>query len=130
MSGQRKLLAIVEQGGYPNFTRFYQACGYDVTMEYTMRKAMAVIRKSVPDVIVAEFNHQSDFRDRTSTLESLLATVERTQQTSNKEVKVIIFFESQYLPQLEKLQTMFNNFDALPYPIEEHTLRERITYQG
>ena len=129
MSNQRKLLAIVEQGGYPNFTNLYQACGYDVTMEHAMRKAMAAIRKSVPDVIVAEFNHQSDFRDRTSTLESLLATVERSQQSSDKEVKIIIFFEKQYQPQLGKLQTMFSNFDALPYPIEEHTLREHITYQ-
>lgn len=126
MSGQRHLLAIVEQGGYPNFTRLYQSCGYQVTMEFTMRKAMAIVRKSVPDTIVAEFNYQSNFRDRTSSLESLLATVERLSQTSNKSVKVLVFYETEYQLQLEKLQSMFSNFDVLPYPIDENLLKQQI----
>ena len=64
MSNQRKLLAIVEQGGYPNFTRLYQSCGFKVTMLHAMRQALTYARKDPPDVIVAEFNYQSDFRDR------------------------------------------------------------------
>lgn len=126
MSNQRKLLAIVEQGGYPNFTKLYQSCGYDVAMEHTMRKALSVVRKSVPDTIVAEFNYQSDFRDRTSSLESLLATVDRLSQTSDKKIKVLVFYETQYQFQLEKLQAMFKNFEVLSYPIEENVLKVKI----
>ena len=126
MSSQPTLLAIVEQGGYPNFTPLYQACGFDVTMEYTMRKALNIVRKTVPDVIVAEFNYQSDFRDRTSSLESLLATVERLSQNTDKGIEVLVFYENEYRTQLEKLQAMFNNFKVLPYPINEDSLKSQI----
>ncbi|WP_455201882.1 hypothetical protein [Kaarinaea lacus] len=126
MANDKKLLAIVELGGYPNFTALYESCGYQVTMAHAMRKAMAIVRKEKPDVIVAEFNYQSDFRDRTSTLESLLATVERLQQTHSKTIRVIVFYEKEYQHQLEKLQAMFVNFDPLPYPVQEEALKQHI----
>lgn len=121
-----KLLAIVEQGGYPNFTQLYKSCGFEVLMEHAMRKALGVLRKEIPDVVVAEFNYQSDFRDRTSSLESLLATIERLTQTSDKNIKVLVFYEKQYRTQLEKLQSMFKNFSVLPYPIDENSLKSHI----
>ena len=120
------MLAIVELGGYPNFTAMYERCGYQVTMSHNMRKAMAILRKEKPDLVVAEFNYQSDFRDRTSTLESLLATIERMQQSHSKSIQVIVFYEHEYLHQLQKLQAMFSNFDALPYPVTEQQLEQHI----
>ena len=126
MGERRKLLAIVEQGGYPNFTTLYQSCGFEVVMQFNMRKALNSLRKSLPDVIIAEFNHQSDFRDRTSSLESLLATVERLSHSAGQPVKVVVFYELLYQTQLEKLQSMFNNFEVMAYPIDEAQLRVRI----
>ncbi len=99
-------------------------------MVHNMRKALAIVRKDKPDIIVAEFNYQSDFRDRTSTLESLLATIERLQQSHSKTIHVIVFYEQEYLHQLQKLQAMFSNFDALPYPVTEQQLQEHITALG
>lgn len=126
MGNDKKLLAIMELGGYPNFTPLYQSCGYQVIMQHAMRKAIAVLRKEKPDVIVAEFNYQSNFRDRTSTLESLLATVEHLQQTDSKKIKVVVFFEKEYEHQLDKLRNMFKNFDAIAYPIKEETLKQHL----
>ena len=99
---EKQLLAIVELGGYPDFTELYRKQGYQVTLLHNTRKAMAFLKKSQPDVIVAEFNFQSDFRDRTSTLESVLATVERLQQVNDKNIKVIVFY---YLTSVGRLQT-------------------------
>ncbi|MDH3832160.1 MAG: hypothetical protein OEU48_10850, partial [Gammaproteobacteria bacterium] len=65
-------MSVAEIGGYPNFTPLYQQAGYEVLVENRMRKAMSTIRKRTPQVIVAEFNFQSDFRDRTSSLESMM----------------------------------------------------------
>ena len=97
MSQTKKLLlAIVEQGGYPNFNSVYEDLGYKVLTSYSMRKAMAIVKKEKPDVIVAEFNYQSDFRDRTSSLESLLATVDRMSETVKNNIKVIVFYETEY----------------------------------
>jgi len=122
MAAKKKLLMIMEQGGYPNFAALYQACGYQVIVEHAMRKAMKTLRAEQPDTIVAEFNYQSDFRDRTSSLESLLATVQKLQQNDTKRIRVVVFFEKQFAQQLEKLRNMFNNFEAIPFPIDEDKL--------
>ena len=70
-SSRGALLAVIEIGAYPNFAPLYQRLGYAVTIERSMRKALSAAKKLKPAVIVAEFNYQSDFRDRTSSLESL-----------------------------------------------------------
>ena len=72
-------------GGYPNFTPLYESYGYEVLAESKMRKVLKLLKKQTPAVVVAEFNYQSDFRDRTSSLESLLSVIQR-----HPEVKVII----------------------------------------
>ena len=87
-TGKRQLLSIIELGGYPNFTPLYEELGYNVEIATRMRKALGLLKKQQPDVIVAEFNFQSDFRDRTSSLESLLAVVQRLPDT-----RVIVFYE-------------------------------------
>ncbi|MCK5897073.1 MAG: hypothetical protein KAG20_09715, partial [Cocleimonas sp.] len=73
----KTLLSIIELGGYPNFTPLYKRLGYEVVIETRMRKVLKRLKKETPDVIIAEFNFQSDFRDRTSSLESLMSVVER-----------------------------------------------------
>jgi hypothetical protein len=69
-------------------------------------------------VIVAEFNFQSDFRDRTSSLESLLAVVQRMPQT-----RVIIFFEQEYAHQFERIRSRFPIHAALSFPIDTEQLQ-------
>ena len=121
MSELPVLLAIVELGGYPNFTPLYERAGYRVVMERTMRKALAAARKLSPAVIVAEFNFQSDFRDRTSSLESLLAVVQRLPDT-----RVIVFYDQEYAHQLAKLEARFDIHRTLPFPIDETALEEAV----
>ena len=111
------LLAINEQGGYPNFTPLYEQAGYRVAIERSMRKALAFLKKSNPAVIVAEFNFQSDFRDRTSSLESLLAVVQRLSGA-----KVVVFYDQEHAHQLAKLQANFPDIVAMTYPIKTELL--------
>ncbi|MGB5761809.1 MAG: hypothetical protein WBM58_04585, partial [Sedimenticolaceae bacterium] len=68
------LLAIMELGGYPNLVPLYQRLGFSVEVVGSQRKARILLKKRVPDVVVAEYIFQSDFRDRTSNLESLMAS--------------------------------------------------------
>ena len=72
-------------------------------------------------VVVAEFNFQSDFRDRTSSLESLLAVVQR-----HPRIKIIVFYEPEVNHQLDKLRARFNLFETLAFPIQTDQLRECI----
>ncbi len=118
MASPRTLLSIVELGGYPDFAELYQSKGYQVSVANSMRKAMKLVKKLQPDVIVAEFNFQSDFRDRTSSLESLMATVEQLPRPA----QVIVFYEAPQRPQLERLLAVFNLFETLSFPVDESAL--------
>ncbi len=118
MASAKLLLSIVELGGYPNFRPLYQSLGYTTVVENRMRKAIAFLRRQQPDVIVAEFNFQSDFRDRTSSLESLLAVVQRLSDT-----RVVVLYDREYEPQFEKLRARLPVHAALAFPVSEDDLR-------
>lgn len=115
------LLSIIELGGYPDFAPLYRELGYEVAVETRMRKAIAFLKKNKPDVIVAEFNFQSDFRDRSSNLESLLAVVQRS-----PDIRVIIFYEKEFSSQFEKLRARLPVHQALAFPVVESDLRDSL----
>ncbi len=118
MKKNKFLLAISELGGYPDFSQLYRECGFQVDSENSMRKALRILKKNKYEVIVAEFNFQSDFRDRTSSLETLMAVIQQMD-----EVKVIIFYEKEYWHQFEKLRAHFTFHAELSYPIEPLQLK-------
>jgi len=122
MPEDKHLLSIVEQGGYPLYDALYQQAGYKVTMVQTMRKAVAAIKKRVPEVIVAEFNYQSDFRDRTSSLETLLASIQKYPQT-----RVIVFYDRENTDKLDRLLSITEVHSTLTYPIDEAALSDALT---
>ncbi len=111
------LLAIVEVGGYPNFTPLYENKGYEVVLETKIRKVLKWLKKNTPDVVVAEFNYQSDFRDRTSSLESLMSIIQR-----HSGIKVIIFYDKEHKGQLARLEARVDITHTLPFPIDENGL--------
>ena len=119
------LLSIVELGGYPNFAPVYQAAGYDVEMVTSMRKAMSLLKKKTPRVIVAEYNYQRDFRDRTSNLETLFSYLQRV-----PEVRLIVFYEPKHKPQLDSVLETFSVqasvHDTLPFPIDRENLKQSL----
>ena len=121
MKNNKLLLAITELGGYPNFSELYNKCGFEVESVSSMRKALRSLKQKQYDVIVAEFNFQSDFRDRTSNLETLMAVIQQL-----GEVKVIIFYEKEYLHQFEKLRARFSYHAELSYPIDESQLKNAL----
>jgi len=111
------LLSVIELGGYPDFRPLYRKAGYEVLTETRMRKAMSTIKKKKPAVVVAEFNFQSDFRDRTSSLESMMSVVERLPDT-----RVIVFYEKEYEHQFERLLAVCSFYRTFAFPIPEDEL--------
>jgi len=111
------LVSVVELGGYPDFSPLYRRLGYAPQTATNGRKAQALIRSLQPAAVVAEFNFQTDFRDRTSWLESLLAVLQAMPET-----RVVVFYDPAQSAQLERLQARFAGFTALAYPIDEQAL--------
>jgi CheY-like chemotaxis protein len=111
---QKTLLSIIELGGYPDFRSIYESHGYAVTVINQMRKALRFLKQQQPDVIVAEFNFQSDFRDRSSNLESILALLQRHPNS-----RVIVFYDREFEPQFQSLQERFSIHHSQAFPVTE-----------
>lgn len=113
----RSLLAVVEQGGYPNFNPLYERGGFRVTVVGSVRRALAAIRKDPPDVVVAEFNFQSQFRDRSSNLETLMAVLQK-----RPAIRLIVFYDHEFAAPFERFRHRHAVYGALPFPIDEQAL--------
>ncbi len=119
MNDQKYLLAIIELGGYPNFIPLYEKLDYQVTVVNSQRKARNILKKQRPDVIVSEYNFQSDFRDRTSNLESLMASLQKMPET-----RLIVFYLPEHIEKLNQVRERFTIHAALPFPVDEKLLAE------
>ena len=116
------LVSIIEIGGYPDFSPLYQQAGYEVLVENRMRKAMSTLKTRKPQVVVAEFNFQSDFRDRTSSLESMMSVVQRL-----KDTRVIVFYEKEFSHQFDRLLAIHQFHQTFTFPVPEQALLDCVT---
>lgn len=121
MSDQQKsLLAIVEQGGYPDFTSLYESLGYKVTTAPSMRKALGLIKQYKPNIITAEFIYSPMYSARISNLESLFAALQSQQLTP----RLIIFIDKEEQHHLDKLETTHLDMRTLNHPILEEKIKD------
>lgn len=118
MSTQPSLLMVNAFIGTAGYKKLYQELGYSVVTEWSERKAISLVRKSAPAVIVADFYHQTDFRDRLSNLESLLAAVQSAPNT-----RVLVFYEAAHQTVLDQVSTRLRIDAALVLPVQEAELR-------
>lgn len=117
----KRLLAIIELGGYPNLTPLYQSLAYTVDVVNSQRKARSYLKKTVPDVVVAEYNAQSDFRDRSSNLETLMAILQKQPQ-----VKLLVFYLPEHAERFEKFRALHPVDAALSFPITEEKVSQAL----
>ena len=121
MSKPATLLMVNAFIGTAGYKKLYQELGYTVVSEWSERKAISLVRKTPPDVIVADFYHQTDFRDRLSNLESLLATVQSAPST-----RILVFYEAAHQAVLDKVSARLRIDAALRLPVQESELRARL----
>ncbi len=119
MSMPPRLLMLNAFIGTAGYKKLYQELGYSVVAEWSERKAISLVRKSPPAVIVADFYHQTDFRDRLSNLESLLAAVQSAPDT-----RILVFYETAHQAVLDKVSARLRIDAALTLPVQEERLRE------
>lgn len=114
----RPLLMMVNAFiGTASYKKLYQQLGFDVVIEYSERKAISLIKKTTPAVIVADFFHQTDFRDRLSNLESLLASAQRTPTT-----RILVFYDPAHQAMLDKVRQRMRIDVAMTLPVNEAEL--------
>ena len=118
---KKLLLAVIELGGYPDFRDLYQQFGYEVVIESSMRKALALLKKEKVDVIVAEFNYQHTFRDRLSSLESIIAVAQ-----TNEQIEFVVLYEKEFENHLDKLRRQFKFSVEVAFPIDEVKMKSAL----
>lgn len=120
MSAPRLLMvnAFIGTAGYKTL---FQELGFAVVTEWSERKAIGALRKAPPAVIVADFYHQTDFRDRLSNLESLLAAAQASPQT-----RILVFYETAHQAVLDTVRARLRIDAALPLPVDETALRNTL----
>lgn len=117
-SQHKKLLTVIEFIEHSQFPAVYKDIGFEVAVEWQVRKAVSLLRKMKPDVIVADFYFQSDFRDRLSNLESLLAAAQLL-----KDVKILVFYEAHNEAALDRVRERMRIDAALTMPVTEAAIR-------
>ncbi len=122
MSQKPSVLMINEYGLYPEFISAIRDAGYPLTVEHLMRNAIKRIKRDAPAIVVAEFAHESHFRDRVSNLESMLAQVER----SRTRPRTLVFYDAAKRPYLDRLLEIFRIDRCLEMPVSGEALVSEI----
>jgi len=72
-------------------------------------------------VIVCEYNFQSDFRDRTSNLETLMAVLQKMPDT-----RLVVFYMPEHQPKFNQVQQRFDIYAALTFPVDVYELETQL----
>ncbi|SMN12156.1 hypothetical protein SPBRAN_367 [uncultured Candidatus Thioglobus sp.] len=114
-----RLLFFVDEGGFDDFTPLFVQLGFEVDFEDSQRKAVKLAKKNQYQIVVAEFSHNPEFRDRVSNIESLLAALEG----NSPNAKIIILYDEINQPQLNQLKARYKMHQTLAFPINQVQLQ-------
>ncbi len=92
----------------------YGDLGYEVAVEWSVRKAVTLLARLRPAVVVADFYAQSDFRDRVSNVESLLATAQPLAGT-----RILLLYRAEDIQALDRVRQRLRVDAALAMPVAE-----------
>ncbi len=117
------LLFFIDEGGFDDFTPLFVELGFTVDFENSQRKAVKLAKKNQYQVLVAEFSHNPEFRDRVSNIESLLATLE----SHSPKVKIIVLYDKINQPQLNQLMQRYRMDATLTFPVQPVQLQSLLS---
>ncbi|WP_455211482.1 hypothetical protein [Kaarinaea lacus] len=119
MPGKKILLSVVELGGYPDLTALYEQCGFTVIKTNTMRKALSLLKKQSPAVIVAEFIYGPTYGSQLSNFESLFAALQRDAPSAH----LIAFMDKTNSAHFDKLKSRFAAHKVFYFPVNRDELK-------
>jgi hypothetical protein len=114
---KKRLLLIIEAGGYGNLLPLFEELGFEVAVETSARRAMNRLKTWRPDVLVADF-YKRYFHDRVSNLESLLALATRDDAT-----RIVVIYDPFHAADMELLKQRQRIDAALPLPLSASALQ-------
>jgi hypothetical protein len=118
MNKQKSLLSVTGYGVPTNIDAIYRKLGYQVSTAKSLRKAVALIKQTSPDVIVAEFVYAPTYGSQLSNFESLFAAA----QAYSPQAHFVALCHKDDLIHLEKVKTQSNPCHVLMLPVNTKDL--------
>lgn len=120
-----QLMSFVELGGYPDLEPLYLRLGFQHQLFTSARKLIAALKRTDVAAVVVEFNYQTDFRDRTSSAESIIAAINVPQRCP-----ICVLYREQERAQIDLLIQRFPFVMALPHPVDQTVLASTLAPFG
>ena len=117
------IFSIAESPAHPDYSFLYRRLGLDHERLDSMRKAMAALKKSRPDFVVAEFfygfgNNYAGVN--VSNLDVFLHSLRRYAP----EAKVIVLVDKSEAQFVDKLAALFPLYEVIVQPVRETQLEK------
>jgi DNA-binding NarL/FixJ family response regulator len=117
------IFSIAESPAHPDYSSLYRRLGLDHERLDSMRKAMAALKKSRPDFVVAEFfygfgNNYAGVN--VSNLDVFLHSLRRYAP----EAKVIVLVDKSEAQFVDKLAALFPLYEVIVQPVRETQLEK------
>lgn len=122
----KTLLSIIESSGHPNLTSLYDELDIQENKLYSMRKAIASLKKLQPDYIVAEFfyGYGNNYAGvNISNLDVLLYSL----QKYSCHTKVIVIVDKNEYKYVDKLNEIIKLHDVIKFPVSSKQLIDSLT---
>ena len=125
MAKQKNLLYISLTGSFPDFSAVFHKYSFQATSAHTMRKALAIIKKQSPELIVAEFVYAPTYGSQLSNFESLLAAM----QSFAVNASLIALVYPDDIAHCRKVLRDCSRYVILNFPVNLQELEEHLAGQ-
>ena len=119
------LFSIVESPAHRDFSALYRRLGIEEHKFGSMRKAIAMLRDTVPDVVVGEFfyGYGNNYAGvNVSNLDVFLYSL----QKYSDETRIIVLVDRSELQYVDRLAALFPLHAILPLPVSERDLEQAL----
>ena len=116
----KNLLSILPYANNPSFDAIYKKLGLKVTAANTLRKALSLVKKISPDIVVAEFIYAPTYGSQLSNFESLFAAA----QSYANHAHFIALTHPDDLQHIKKIAPQYNHCVILTLPVTAEQLEK------
>ena len=117
------IFSIIESPSHPAFTSLYQRLGFAEQRFTAMRKAISALKKSKPDVVVAEFFYGFGNNYAGVNVSNLDVFLHSLQKYA-PEAKVIVLVSKEERQHVDKLAALFTLHQVLIQPVSQADMQQ------
>jgi hypothetical protein len=120
-----EIFSIIESPLHPAMSALYQRLGMHETRLTSVRKAIQELKKTIPDIVVADFiyGYGNNYAGvNVCNLDVFLHSL----QKYKSDYRLIVLAEKEELQYVGRLAELFTIHETLPYPVTESAMQAAI----